>query len=76
MNEEIVLAATVRDWAGGALPGVPAAADAAVDLALRCYSGGASFSEALSEARRFVASWARHPAHPAPEPTRRVLVAS
>ena len=38
-----------------------AAADAAVDVALRAYAGGASLSEATSEGRRLVDGWARHP---------------
>lgn len=64
MTHELLLAGLVRDWASGAVPGEPAAADAAVVVALRCHAGGASVREACREARRFVECWTRHPSHP------------
>ena len=63
MPFELLIADLVRDWVEGLLPGEPAAADGAVGVALRCYTGGASVSEACREAQAFTSSWARHPSH-------------
>jgi len=62
MVNEAVLADTVRRWALEVLPN-EGVADRAVGVALSAYRGGASVSEATFEARRFMLSWASHPAH-------------
>lgn len=76
MTHELLLAGLVRDWASGVVPGEPAAANAAAAVALRCYAGGASVSEACREARRFVECWARHPAHQPVDREQRLRIAS
>ena len=63
VTPELMVADSVRRWVDHVLPGDSAAADAATGLAVRCYIGGASVSEACSEARRFTGSWTRHPSH-------------
>ena len=63
MTEELILTGVVGEWADRALPGEPAARQAATQLALSRYAAGASVAEALEEARALLASWARHPAH-------------
>ncbi len=76
MTHEVLLAGVVREWTGNALPGQPAAADAAAGLALRCYAGGASVREACQEVRRFVESWAQHPSNQPVVRDEQLLVAS
>lgn len=61
-SEELLLD-LVRDWVSDVLPGDAEAAADAAQVALSAYEGGASVSEACSEARRFVGSWCRHPSH-------------
>lgn len=63
MANELLLAGVVREWAEGAWPGDSDAADGAVSVAIGCYAGGASVSEACREARGFLRGWARHPSH-------------
>ena len=63
MTNELLLAGLVREWLEDLLPGEPAAADGAVDVAMRRYAGGASVSDACQDARAFARSWARHPSH-------------
>jgi hypothetical protein len=63
VTDEAVLGRVVREWADHAVPGEQALAEKAAGLAMRCYAGGASMSEACSEARRFVGCWTRHPSH-------------
>ena len=63
MSNELLLAGAVREWAEKVWPGEPAAAEGAVTVAMRCYAGGASVSEACREARGFLRGWARHPSH-------------
>lgn len=76
MTHEELLAGVVREWAEREWPGESAAAQAAAAVALRCYAGGASVSEACQQARCFAESWARHPSHwPVPR-DQHMLVAS
>jgi hypothetical protein len=63
MTSEQVLAKVVREWANQELPGEPGAADRAAGLAAACYADNASITQACAEARGFVGSWIRHPAH-------------
>lgn len=56
-----ILAAAVRRWTGGVLPGDDAAADRAVEAALVAVAGGASMSEACAAAQQLVRSWSAHP---------------
>ena len=63
MCSEDLLLALVGDWVAEVLPGATEAAADAAQVALRAYEGGASVSEACTEARRFVGSWYRHPSH-------------
>ena len=60
---EVLVAGLVRDWVDGAVPGQDSLADRAAYLAVQCYAGGASVSEACREARRLVESWLDHPSH-------------
>jgi hypothetical protein len=62
MTAEEVLAKVVAEWAEGEAPADPTAASHAVTVALACYRGGGSVSEACEEARAFVGSWTRRPA--------------
>ena len=64
MEQELVLAGIVRDWAAATLAN-EGLADSAVAVALSAYAAGASVSEACVQARRFVLSWVDHPAHAA-----------
>lgn len=63
MTNESVLADAVRVWAQGELPDCEGVAEKAARVALTSYGTGASVSESCRQARRFVASWARHPAN-------------
>ena len=63
MSNELLLAGVVRGWAEELRPGEPAAAEGTVTVAMRCYAGGASVSEACREARGFLRGWTRHPSH-------------
>lgn len=60
---ELLVAGMARAWATRLMPGDTRAADGATRAALRSFTGGASVGEACQEARRFVASWSRHPSH-------------
>lgn len=62
MEYELLLTEAVRDWTERAVPGDRAAADDAVEVALRAFAAGASVAESCEEARKFVASWVSHPA--------------
>jgi hypothetical protein len=63
VSNELLLAGIVRKWAEDVWADEPAAADGAVNVAMRCYAGGASVSEACREARSFLKCWVDHPAH-------------
>jgi hypothetical protein len=63
MIDELLVAGLVRAWSEQVAPSERAAADGGAAVAVRCFAGGASMSEAVSEGRRFVESWARHPSH-------------
>ena len=63
MTNELVLAEVVRTWVKLELPGEPGAADRAAVVAQASYARGASIDEACRQARAFVGSWVRHPAH-------------
>lgn len=63
MTGELAVAQLVAGWAARALPGEPDAAARAIAVAERSLAAGASVGEAYAEARRFLASWERHPAH-------------
>lgn len=53
----------VRLWVTEELPDEPTVAERAAFVARSAYERGASISEACEEARSFVSSWVRHPAH-------------
>jgi len=61
MDQELLVADTVRRWAGRSFPSDPALADAAAAAALRALAGGASVSEASREGRRYIDCCRRHP---------------
>jgi hypothetical protein len=62
VDEELLIAETVRRWAPGTAASSPRVVDRAVAVALRAFAGGASIAEACAEGRRFLACCARHPA--------------
>ena len=61
VTAETILVNMVEEWAVREVPRDPDVAAKAAALALQCYVGGASVSEACEEARRFVRCWMRHP---------------
>lgn len=63
MDVELTLAGSVWNWARQCCPNEPRVAKRAVGVAMTSYAGGASVAEAYEEARAFVVSWTRHPAH-------------
>ncbi len=76
MDVVYVLARSVRDWTQRSCPDDPRVAPMAVSVALNSYADGASVAEASEQARAFVASWTRHPAHIPECPTGAVPLAS
>ena len=63
MTHETFVVGMVRSRAELVAPGDRNAADRAVTVAMRALEEGASASEACRMGRRFVESWARHPAN-------------
>lgn len=63
MTNGTVLGDAVRAWVAEELPGEPDAAERAAFVAWSAYEHGATVREACHEARSFVGSWVRHPAH-------------
>ena len=63
MRNDRVLAEAVRAWVIEERPGDGATAARAAAVARVYYTHGASVSEACHQARAFVDSWTRHPAH-------------
>ncbi len=57
MMDEVMIAGVVLAWAEQLYPGQPAAAEGAVEAAIRGYAAGASVSEACREAREFLEHW-------------------
>jgi len=60
---ELVLGEVVRAWVGQELPGDAEAAARVAARAQAAYARGASVGEACYQARAYLASWLRHPAH-------------
>jgi len=63
VTNELVLAEVIRTWVNLELPGEPGAADRAAVVAQASYARGVSIDEVCRQARAFVGSWIRHPAH-------------
>lgn len=63
MTNERLVGELVRAWVHQELPGDLDAANVAAASALAAYEDGASVTEACRQARAFVGSWCRHPAH-------------
>jgi hypothetical protein len=61
MELELLIVGIVRRWADAAAPDAPHVADTAAAAALRAFAGGASFSEACREGRRYIGCTRRHP---------------
>ena len=61
VTNETVLIEVVRAWVDQEFPREPATAERAVAMAAD--ARGASVTEACRQARAFLGSWARHPAH-------------
>jgi hypothetical protein len=61
VTPETLLAGQVRSWAAQTLPGDPAVAARATEVAIRSYRGGGSVADAFREARRYMQAWSRHP---------------
>ena len=72
MDNELIVAESVRQWARDAFSDAPFVADTAVAAAVRALTGGASVSEACREGRRYLDCCRRHPstgtARPEPRP--------
>lgn len=63
MTNETIMVGMVRSRAELVVPGDRGAADRAAAVAMRALEDGASPSEACRVGRRFIESWARHPAN-------------
>lgn len=59
--EELVISATVRDWARSAFPDVPVVAATAATVAISAFEAWASVSEACRAGRRSIDCCRRHP---------------
>jgi hypothetical protein len=63
MESEVLLAAIVEQWARKCLPDEPDTVHRTTLIALDCYAGGASVSEACRVARNFIRSRVSHPSN-------------
>jgi hypothetical protein len=61
VEQDLMLAAAVRDWVESRWPGARDLGEHAATVAARAREGGASVAEACGEVRQLAGCWLRHP---------------